>query len=216
MTFNAFLAVLGLTAVLLLIAAARNFGRRRIGAAMFGSTLSVLLLLLGGAALLVGENLRSYQRLIGEQPAGELRFTRIGYHQYNGVYTFPSGQSTDFELRGDEWQIDAKVLKWRGLATLLGFDAGYRLDRISGRYTDIDDEKTLPRTVFSLDPPERLDLWGLAFRYHQWLPWVDALYGSATYLPMADGARYVVSVSQSGLLARPANQSAAAAVGDWH
>jgi hypothetical protein len=33
---------------------------------------------------------------------------------------------------------------------------------------------------------------------------------------MADGARYAISVSQSGLIARPVNQLAIAAVGDWH
>jgi hypothetical protein len=45
---------------------------------------------------------------------------------------------------------------------------------------------------------------------------VDALYGSATYLPMVDGALYEIKVSQSGLLARPLNQAAREAVGSWH
>jgi hypothetical protein len=102
------------------------------------------------------------------------------------------------------------------LANLLGFDTAYRLDRISGRYTSIDDERSLPRTVYALNQPERVDLWALAHRYRSLVPWIDALYGSATYLPMADGARYAISVSQSGLIARPVNQLAIAAVGDWH
>jgi hypothetical protein len=42
------------------------------------------------------------------------------------------------------------------------------------------------------------------------------LYGSATYLPMADGADYEVTVSQSGLVARPLNDAARLAVGAWH
>jgi hypothetical protein len=102
------------------------------------------------------------------------------------------------------------------LANVLGFDTAYRLDRISGRYASIDDERSLPRTVYSLTQPERVDLWELAHRYRSWVPWIDALYGSATYLPMADGARYSISVSQSGLVARPVNQAAVVAVGDWH
>jgi hypothetical protein len=32
---------------------------------------------------------------------------------------------------------------------------------------------------------------------------------------MADGARYVVTITQSGLLARPANDVAKAAAGSW-
>jgi hypothetical protein len=47
------------------------------------------------------------------------------------------------------------------------------------------------------------------------VPWVDALFGSATFVPMADGALYAVSVSQSGLIARPANQAARNAVAGW-
>ena len=42
----------------------------------------------------------------------------------------------------------------------------------------------------------------------RWLPFVDAVYGSATYMPMADGARYQVSITQSGLIARPLNPAA--------
>ena len=42
------------------------------------------------------------------------------------------------------------------------------------------------------------------------MPWADALYGSAVYVPMSDGARYQVVVSQSGLVARPLNEAGAA------
>src|SRR5260370_69241 len=62
----------------------------------------------------------------------------------------------------------------------------------------------------------RIDPWDLAHRYRSWLPWLDAIYGSATFLPMADGALYEIKVSQSGLIARPLNQAARAAVGGWH
>jgi hypothetical protein len=58
-------------------------------------------------------------------------------------------------------------------------------------------------------------LWYLAREYKQWVPWLDALYGSAAYVPMADGAAYEVKVSQSGLTARPLNQAARSAVGGW-
>jgi len=52
--------------------------------------------------------------------------------------------------------------------------------------------------------------------WHAYVPWADALYGSATFMPMADGAAYEVSVSQAGLLARPLNDAARAAVDAWH
>jgi hypothetical protein len=119
------------------------------------------------------------------------------------------------DLRGDEWQMDARVLKWRGIAILIGFDTLYRLDRLSGRYRDITQERTEKRTVYSLSEEEGLDLWTIARRYAHWIPWVDALYGSATYMPMVGGASYTVSVSSTGLLARPSNEIARKAVSEW-
>src|ERR1035437_3043110 len=72
-----------------------------------------------------------------------------------------------------------------------------------------------PRTVHVLNEPARIDAWELARRYREYVPWVDALSGSATFLPMADGALYQVSVSQSGLVARPLNQAGREAVAGW-
>jgi hypothetical protein len=216
MTLNALIAVFALAGCLLLISAARRLRLRRVGGAVFSGVSALVLFLLGTCAFLVGTNLRSYQRLSAEQPAGELQLSRVGPHQYSGILTYPTGASAVFFLRGDEWQIDARILKWTALGNLVGFDSAYRLERISGRYSEIEDEREQPRTVYELTPPERIDLWDLAHRYHTWLPWIDALYGSATYLPMAAGALYEIKVSQSGLIARPLNQAARDAVGSWH
>ena len=68
----------------------------------------------------------------------------------------------------------------------------------------------------SLHPPDRIDVWTLLRAWQDHIPWFDALYGSAIYLPMADGADYEVSISPTGLLARPLNGAARAAVGAWH
>jgi len=154
--------------------------------------------------------------LVSEERVGELKLSRVAYHQFNGVFTNASGESTDFALRGDEWQVDAKVLKWPGLAVLAGFSAGYRLDRISGRYVNIDDERKLPRTAYAFYPQDEVDLWDFIDRHREWIPWVDAFYGSATFLPMADGAEYEISITQSGLIARPLNDTARTAVSGWH
>ena len=157
----------------------------------------------------------TYERLTHEQPAVELALKRVGDRHYQAKLTYPSTLVKDYELLGDEWQVDARLLKWKGLANLMGFDTVYRLERISGRYTDIAKEKTAPRTVHALVPPDNVDVWELARRGREYTPWIDALYGSATFVPMADGAVYQVVVSQSGVMARPLNQAARQAVGGW-
>jgi hypothetical protein len=186
-----------------------------VGGMAHGATFLILVLLCV-CAVLVGLNLRTYQRLAFEQPAGELQFARTGDREYNAVLSLPDGERRNFALRGDEWQVDARVLKWHAFANLVGFDTAYRLERIGGRYSDIKDEQTEPRTVYALTTPGSVDPWALVRRYHRVIPWVDALYGSATFLPMADGALYEIKVSQSGVLARPLNQAARDAVGSWH
>jgi len=216
MTFTVLIAVFALAGILFLYGAVRLLRRRRVlGGILNGATALVLILLSVGAAL-IAANLRTYQRLTFEQSAGELQFTRTGEREFNAVLTYPSGESANFALRGDEWQVDARVLKWHAFANLVGFDTVYRLERIGGRYTRIEDERAQARTVYALNPPQRIDPWELAHRYRSWLPWLDALYGSATFLPMADGALYEIKVSQSGLIARPLNQAARDAVGSWH
>ena len=216
MTAIALIVLLGLAGLLLLIGALRRLRRRRFLGGLLGSVSGIVLILAAAMAALLAANLHGYRRLAAEQPAGELQFTARGPREFNALLTYSDGRHDTFELAGDEWQVDARVLKWRVFANLLGFDAIYRLERIGGRYSRIEDERALPRTVYSLNPRDAVDLWDLARLYHSWVPGLDALYGSATYLPMADGALYAVSVSQSGLVARPLNQAAQDAVGRWH
>jgi hypothetical protein len=216
MTFTALIVVCALLGLLFLVASVRRLRRRRVMGGMAHGATALILFLLAAVAVLIGSNLKTYQRLSYEQPAGELQLSRTGERQFNAVLSYPSGERANFELRGDEWQVDARVLKWRAFANLIGFDTAYRLERIGGRYTNIEDERAQPRTVYALNTAGRVDPWELIHRYHSWVPWMDALYGSATYLPMSDGALYEIKVSQSGLVARPLNQAAREAVSSWH
>jgi hypothetical protein len=216
MPLNALIAVFGFIGLLLFIVAVRRFRVMNVGSGVFSGTMALIFLALGAVVFAIVLDLRTYQRLTAESPVGELDLSRIAPHQYDAVLTYPNGTVAVFFLRGDEWQVDARILKWQGAVNLLGFDAALRLDRISGRYTNIEDERGQPRTVYQLRAPDPIDLWELARRYHRWLPWVDALYGSATFLPMADKGSYEISASQTGLIARPLNEAARNAVSGWH
>jgi len=216
MPLNALIAIFGLIGLFLLIVAVRRFRVLNVGSGVFSGTMALVFLVLAAIVFALVLDLRTYQRLTSEAPAGELDLSRVAPHQYDAVLTYPNGTVAVFFLRGDEWQVDGRILKWQGTVNLLGFDAALRLDRISGRYTNIEDERGQPRTVYQLRPPDTIDLWDLAHRYHRWLPWVDAVYGSATFLPMADKGSYEISASQTGLIARPLNEAARNAINGWH
>jgi len=154
----------------------------------------------------VALDLRTYLRLTYEQPVATLSFAAVGPQAFRATLSDATGKVITVDLHGDDWQLDARVLKWKGVATVLGLDALYRLDRLEGRYRNIGQERNDYHSVVELSGDPGLDLWGLAQRNAGWLPWVDAVYGSATYMPMADGAQFSVSLSPTGLLARAANK----------
>lgn len=216
MLIVAVIVLLGLAiAVPLELAAIRRLRRLQLvrGTMFFGAGAVVFLGAL--AACFLALNLVTYARLTHEQQAAQVTTRQLAERRYVVTVQAPKEPARHYELRGDEWQIDARVLKWRGFATLIGFDTAYRLERLSGRYSDVASERTAPRTVYSLAPETGLDLWSLVRRHHRYLPLADALYGSAAYVPMAEGAEYDVTVSASGLVVRPANEAARKAVGGW-
>src|SRR5690348_10862119 len=175
----------------------------------------LLLLSVFAFAAAVALDLRTYLRLTYEKPVASLSFSALGPQQFHVVLTDSEGRVRTAELRGDDWELDARVLKWKGLATVLGLDPVYRLDRLEGRYRNAGQESHDYHSVVELSQGPGLDFWGLMQRDSGWLPWADASYGSGTYLPMADGAQFQVSLSPTGLLARPLNKSAQDAMTHW-
>ena len=212
------LLIVGLACCWLALAGLR---RRKVARGVLSGMTGLALLAAAAAAMLLASNLHTYARLTHETDAGEIRFRQLGSDRYRAELVLaPSDparlpSSRSFDLQGQEWQLDARIIKWHGIANLLGLDALYRMDRLSGRYRSADEELQRPRSVYPLSENPGLDLWSLAQRHGTWLGLVDASYGSATYLPMADGAIYSLHVSQSGLLARPVNEAAREAVGAW-
>jgi hypothetical protein len=216
MTSDAIVLLIAIFGLLLLALACQRLFRARFIAATGSGLMGVVLLAVAGLLFVVSLNLHTYNRLTHEQPVAEIVFEARGPQRYRATLAqVPSGEMQMFMLAGDEWQLDARVLKWKGWANLLGLDSQYRLERVSGRYRAIEQERNDERTVYALSENPGVDLWTLSTDYPRWLPFVDAVYGSATYLPMADGARYEVAITQSGLIARPMNETAKAAAGSW-
>lgn len=176
-------------------------------------------LLLAAAAVLVALaawDMRGYQPLSAEQPLGTLSFKALGEKHFAVTLADTRGGERHFELNGDMWQLDVRVLKWANALARIGFKPGYRLDRLSGRYLSLEDEQTLPRSVIGLREDQPLvDTWSWLHKINQSFSLIDASYGSATYLPMADGAMFSVDMGATGLVARPLNDRARLAVERW-
>ena len=164
---------------------------------------------------MLGMSYLGYHQLTAEQHVAVIEFTQDGEDEYTARLMLDGQLDRMLPIRGDEWQLDARVLTWEPPATILGLDPVYQLERLSGRYSNIERERSEPRTVHSLAEERPLDLWTLAREYPRYTPGIDAFYGTATYLPLADGARFQVTLSRDALIARPVNEQAREAVGDW-
>jgi hypothetical protein len=189
--------------------------RRLLGGA---SRLCCGLVLAGGVATVaaIGLGLQAYHRLTHEQDALHISFVRQAPGDFIATIRYPDGWRDEYRLLGEEWQVDARILRWKGPAVVAGMDTLFQVERVSGRHHELSREREGPRTVYQIArPQQRLDLWHLAQRYPDRVPWVDAIYGSATYLPMADGAEFEVRVTASGLAARPVNPAAREALRRW-
>lgn len=188
-----------------LYASIDRLSRLRLKSGILYLLLGLLLALLGLAAGLAGASLHTYRKLTREQPATTVSIHRLGERQFRLTLSAPGAAPRDFQVLGDEWQIDTRVIRWRGPPVLSDFDTVYRLERLSGR--DSATKDGAERSAHSLAEWEPVDLWVLLRRYRAFLPFVEGTRGSAGPVPLADGAQYTVSVSASGPLVR---QNAAA------
>jgi len=208
-------AVFTLVALYFLFAVFRNARRRRPLRATGSLAGGVASGAVGGASILLAFSYYGYGRLVDEQLVSRIEFSQAAPGEYVARVMIDGQSDRMFTLRGDEWQMDARVVNWKPPATILGLDPIYQLDRLSGRYSDIEEERTSMRTVHALSDELALDVWHVARRFPVLMPGVDAYYGTATYLPMADGARFEVTLTRTALIARPVNEAARDAVGEW-
>ncbi|WP_250464047.1 cation/multidrug efflux pump [Microbulbifer litoralis] len=179
-------------------------------------SIGLLLLAVALMIVLVAADVYSYRNLAEEHSVGTVAFRELGAQHYEAKFSDEDGLAQRFELHGDQWQLDARLLKWKGPLARWGIQPAYRLDRLSGRYLTLQDERSKQRTVHQLTGSNYgVDVWQSLRSIDRKLSFVDAVYGSATFLPMEDGAVYDVRISHSGLLARPLNQQASSALEAW-
>ena len=179
------------------------------------ATLALGAVAAGGLCLGLATSFAAIDRLAEETELGTVTLSRLQPGVYLATLDLDGEGQKRYRLAGDHWQLDVRFLRWRLPARLLGADSLFQLDRISGRYAEPAKMAHAELTAYALsDAPGRL-MWNLAAEAGKRVPWIDAEYGSAVYLPMADGARFRVAVTDSGLLARPDNAAARQASASW-
>ena len=193
---------LWLLGLLFMAAAFRSLLRAR-PLGLLVHTLTGLVLLMSGVAIsLIGLGVHGYRALTHEQVAAHIRIEPLGAQHFRAHFTLPDGSRKAFELRGDALYVDAHVLKWKPVANLLGLHTAYELDRVSGRYVSLDQERTAERTVHSLRLDRPVDLFTLRERFGWLSGLLDTDYGSASFKAVNGASEMELRVSTTGLLLR--------------
>ncbi len=169
---------------------------------LFGFLMTLVFLSLSALCATITLATQGYRALTREEVAARVIVNRLTPDRFSARFTFADGREEVFTLAGDEFYVDAHILKWKPFVNFLGLHTDYQLDRVAGRYTKVEDEQKLRRTVFPLAEEKRLDMYELRSRFPAFSPLVDTEYGSATFIAVKDWAVFEVRVSTTGLLVR--------------
>jgi hypothetical protein len=162
----------------------------------------IVALLTAALAALIATGTVGYRALTHETLAATVRVEPTGPQRFRAVVRLPDGRESSHDLAGDEFYVDAHILKWKPVANLVGLHTAYELDRIAGRYHSIKDEQESPRTVVALGTDKPIDFFSVRRRYAFLAPLVDAQYGSASFVPVSQPTTLEVRVSTTGLVIR--------------
>jgi hypothetical protein len=173
---------------------------------LFGMAMKfiIMLLMLSLAAFLgtVSISLQGYHALTKEELAAVVKIEPTGVQEFTARFIFPDKSERVFALAGDQLYVDAHILKWKPLANICGLHTDYELDRVAGRYEDLNEETSKTRTVYTLSYDKPVDMFYLRRRFEILRPLVDAEYGSATFIGSNKEAEFEIMVSTTGLLIR--------------
>ena len=166
---------------------------------------------LAGITTFTGLNLQTYKRLTHERPVAEISFDEVAGQENTFVATLQLNEEDEkrtYTLKGDEFEIGAKVIKFQPMSNMLGYDSIYRLDFLEGRLADRYQTAQVTEAVatgVALTDNPGLDVAAYARTQGKRFGVQDAKYGSGVYNPMDDGLAYEVWITQDALIARPSN-----------
>jgi len=195
------------------IAAFKRLRKKKLFSACGHGTMAIVFLTIGVLMISFAMNFYTYDRLSLERHVADIRFEQIGHRKFKATLTLPDKTSKDYELIGDQWLLEAKIIKWNSKANLFGMDSRYRLTRLNVRYNNIAEEREPhSRTIYSLRDDKNP---GFIEKYKNWMPWLDSKFYESVGKDMIDKAHYRINITQSGLVPYAINDEAKSSGKKW-
>ncbi len=170
--------------------------------------------------IVLTQDVYSYRNLAEEQKIARVVITQRQKSSqkpthYNLNLIIPDQGSLNFAMLGDQWQLEARVLRWNLTFARLGVANLIRLDRLSNRFSDIEDQRSQEKLYYRIPNAAIWDTWPVLQHAEFLRKWVEVDYGNAVYAPLRDGAAYNIYLGRSGLFLQPENPIAKEALQDW-
>jgi len=144
-----------------------------------------------------------YRALVKEDAIATITVSPTGEQKFHARMDFPDGTHQVFSINGDELMVDAYVLKWKPWVNILGLHTAYRLDRIRGRFQDIDEERNQPQSIYAINAKSGKGIaqWREDYQFLSLL--LDVEHGSASFVSANQKKKFQLAVTTNGLLIRP-------------
>jgi hypothetical protein len=116
---------------------------------------------------------------------------------YNQSSTTPVPMT--YQLAGSEWRLQGDIVKPKDLLSVIGFQPGFKLTRLEGRFDDIQMENKAHHTAIPLNGGDEGFFQDVYNHTNWWEAWfVDAKYGNAVIL---GPGKYDVYLTNDALIA---------------
>ncbi|MDH5433715.1 MAG: hypothetical protein OEY19_07205 [Gammaproteobacteria bacterium] len=198
--------VAGLLSLFYLISTLKRIKKLRLIGAVSRLAGFLLFLSISLTLSLIMVGTSGYHALTKEELVAEIEVKPIGQQQFQVNFVQVNQQPHHFILDGDELLIDAYILKWKSWTNILGLHTAYRLERISGRYKTLSDERNKQRSVYAISDESGTGIAQWREDHQMLSVLLDVEHGSASFVDADRVARYHLMVTTDGLLLRPLSQ----------
>ncbi len=164
----------------------------------------------------VGLDLTTYRQLTAQEQVMKVVVDELEEGRFN-VKLISDSISREFELEGDQWQIDFRLIRFSPMVSITGLSYLYQPSRLSNRYVAIEDQRNKPLHFYSLrdEPAVSVDFWEFFRNYSDGLPLIDTTFGSSVFMPLSDNAEYEILIGFSGLVVKALSEEGKTAVQNW-
>jgi len=149
--------------------------------------LFIVMMLVGSVAIiLIGMMVRSYNNFETRELVTRIHSQQISVTPPRLQVTFLGDiaakyETNQFEVDGEQWAVEGKILKWSEWLSLFGLQAHYKLTRVCGRRAANQQEPNSEISAFVLSNETSEKMWSWLFDRKEMLPIVRVVEQKSAY-----------------------------------